>query len=159
MQSLFSLSLSTVSKKRDINYVLNPSEWNSDMYNNSLNVLYHFKYRYTHGSGKLNAGLRSGLGIERLQLSPIKTRIDQLYQPVEVPITNQGRLGNMERGINQAPESALFFAGGNPEELMENKYTRSVGFFPAEWGGYGNTTNHFHHGGGMNIRGLWRVIL
>jgi len=46
-----------------------------------------------------------------------------------------------------------FFGGANPEQLMDNKYTRSKGFFPEEWLGYGETTNYFHHGGGLNMRG------
>jgi aminopeptidase N len=50
-------------------------------------------------------------------------------------------------------ESALWLAGANPEELMENKYTRSTGFVPDEWKGIDQETNHFHMGGGLNLRG------
>ena len=47
----------------------------------------------------------------------------------------------------------LIFAGANSEELMENKFTRSEGFIPNQWLGYGSTTNHFQMGGGLNLRG------
>jgi len=50
-------------------------------------------------------------------------------------------------------ESQLYLAGASPEELMDNKFTRSQGFFPMEWVGYGASTNHFHAGGGLNLRG------
>lgn len=53
----------------------------------------------------------------------------------------------------------LFAAGANPEELMENKYTRSMGFIPPDWGKYGNTTNHFTAGGGLNLRGYAGYLL
>jgi aminopeptidase N len=36
---------------------------------------------------------------------------------------------------------------------MENKFTRSTGFFPADWMGYGANTNYFQMGGGLNLRG------
>jgi aminopeptidase N len=50
-------------------------------------------------------------------------------------------------------ESAIYLAGASPEELMENKYVRSIGFVPYEWTGYGANVNHFHHGGGLGLRG------
>jgi aminopeptidase N len=56
-------------------------------------------------------------------------------------------------GFGNIPlESALYAAGANTEEMLENKYTRSSGFFPSNWTGNGSM-NHFHHGGGLNIRG------
>ena len=36
---------------------------------------------------------------------------------------------------------------------MENKYTRSQGFFDPKWAEYGATTNYFNYGGGLNLRG------
>ena len=36
---------------------------------------------------------------------------------------------------------------------MENKYTRSQGFFNPSWTGFGASTNYFHAGGGLNLRG------
>ena len=56
-------------------------------------------------------------------------------------------------GTKWAPESKLFLAGANPENLMNNKYTRATGFFPNDWMGYDNTNNYFHAGGGLNLRG------
>jgi hypothetical protein len=51
-------------------------------------------------------------------------------------------------------ESALWLAGANPEQLMDNKYTRSIGFVPDEWRGISRyEPNHFQQGGGMNLRG------
>ena len=51
-------------------------------------------------------------------------------------------------------ESALYLAGASPEELMNNKYTRSIGFIPTAWQGYStDATNNFQQGGGLNLRG------
>ena len=56
-------------------------------------------------------------------------------------------------GNSMPVESSLYLAGANPEEMMDNKYVRSIGFVPKEWQGYGITTNHFQYGGGLNLRG------
>jgi aminopeptidase N len=37
--------------------------------------------------------------------------------------------------------------------MMENKYTRSAGFTPYDWLGYGADVNHFQAGGGLGLRG------
>ena len=47
----------------------------------------------------------------------------------------------------------MYLAGANSEELVENKFTRSIGFIPNDWLGYGAKTNSFHSGGGLNLRG------
>ena len=56
-------------------------------------------------------------------------------------------------GDNWAKESRLHLAGANNEELMYNKYTRARGYIPQDYLGFGNTTNHYHAGGGLNLRG------
>ena len=62
-------------------------------------------------------------------------------------------------GTKLANESMLFAAGANPEDLMDNKYTRSNGFLPPEWGQYGAMTNNFTAGGGLNLRGYSGYVL
>jgi hypothetical protein len=59
---------------------------------------------------------------------------------------------NSEQG-NTPRESALYLAGASPEEMMENKYVRSIGFVPYDWLGYGANVNSFQHGGGLGLRG------
>jgi aminopeptidase N len=56
-------------------------------------------------------------------------------------------------GSNAAPESQLFLAGANPEEMAENKFTRSAGIIPQNMFTYGANVNNFQQGGGLNIRG------
>lgn len=46
----------------------------------------------------------------------------------------------------------LTLASANMEELLESKFTRSRGWIPSEYLGYGTSFNHFHQGGGLNIR-------
>lgn len=42
---------------------------------------------------------------------------------------------------------------------MNNKYIRSMGIVPADWGSYGSTTNHFTAGGGLGLRGFSGYLL
>ena len=50
-------------------------------------------------------------------------------------------------------ESSLFLSGANPEDLMENKFMRSQGFFDPNWAGYGANTNYLGSNGGLFLRG------
>jgi len=52
-----------------------------------------------------------------------------------------------------APESQLYLAGANPEEMFENKYHRSAGIIPATWFAFGQLSNSYHAAGGLNVRG------
>src|SRR5690606_18743816 len=59
-------------------------------------------------------------------------------------------------GNNLPYESLLFAAGANPEMLMEDKYTPSIGFVPEDedWSGYNRyEPTHFQQGGGLSLRG------
>jgi aminopeptidase N len=47
-------------------------------------------------------------------------------------------------------ESQLYFAGANPEEMMENKFYRSAGIFPQS--DFGKSIGNFQMGGGLNLR-------
>ncbi len=136
----------------DIPYLMLPKEWIPNQLNNTINVGLDHSYSYSSGTGKINLGLRS---------SAIMSDYD--FQTINLTATNSTKLwrlllntrvyGQYGTGNNWANESSLFLAGANPEEMMENKYTRSQGFFDPTWAEIGATTNIFHHGGGLNLRG------
>ena len=65
--------------------------------------------------------------------------------------------GQLGTGNKIPLESQLYVAGANPEELMENKYTRSMGFFPNFY--FGEKTTNFAAGGGLNLRGYMGYLL
>lgn len=136
----------------DLTYLLYPDEWEAAKYNNTITLGFEHKYSYKFGRGNINLRLRSNtLGS------------DYTYSYLSLAVINHNTLGKIDLrtrtfaqyGIGQAvpKESYLFLAGANPEELMENKYTRSQGFVDNTWLGYGFNTNHFHAGGGLNLRG------
>jgi aminopeptidase N len=104
------------------------------------------------GTGNINLGMRSSAVFS-----------DYNYQTLNLNVINRTRLGKLllntrlvgqyGTGNNWANESSLFLAGANPEEMMDNKYTRSMGFFDPKWATIGSSANNFQHGGGLNIRG------
>jgi len=140
-------------EKSDLNYLLYPELWNSGYYNNFINIGLQHLYKYKRGSGNLNLSLRSST-----------IRSDYSYSQLRFLSINKNNLGKINintrsivqigTGNNPAPESQLYAAGANPEEMMENKYTRSEIINNDSWLKYGNTTNHFHAGGGLNLRGF-----
>jgi hypothetical protein len=136
----------------DMFYLLN-KEWNRNKLNNTITLGLEHPYSYSFGRGNIDLSLRS---------TTLMSDYDYAYANLEV--INQNNIGKKLKfntrfiarygtGKNMAPESALFLAGASPEEMMDNKFTRSIGFFPTDWAGYGKDLNHFHHGGGLNLRG------
>ncbi|MCU0442773.1 MAG: M1 family metallopeptidase [Bacteroidia bacterium] len=135
----------------NLDYLLYPTQWNANESNNTLNIDMTVSYSYSKGFGEYKQGLRASF------LS------DYAYSSIYLQWINQHQLSKFElrsrffvqaiTGDDIAPESQLFLAGANPEEMMENKFIRSRAFVPTSWLAYGNNTNHFHAGGGLNIRG------
>ena len=137
----------------DLNYLLFPGEWLAEQDNRSINLGTLETFAKGHYSGSMEWNLRS---------SALLSDYDYHYLNMTWKSTiNVWRLkfktrlfGQIGTGKKWANESSLFFAGGNPEDMMENKYMRSQGFFPIEWANtYGPTTNHLQYGGGLNLRG------
>lgn len=136
----------------DLAYLLYPTEWNNDQWNNTLNIEYIRNYEYRRGTGQIKLGMRNtALGS------------DYDYASIHLTVVNENRLGKLDfrtrvfgqymTGNNVAPESMLNVAGANSEEMMENKFVRSRAFVPTDWLGFGSDVNHFQYGGGLNIRG------
>jgi aminopeptidase N len=142
----------------DLNYLLTPNEWETKKLNNTVNLGYEHNYNYRKGNGNLQLGLRS---------SSLMSDYD--YAQATLTAVNRNDLGKINintrtfigygTGSSTPRESHFYAAGANPEEMMENKYTRAQGFFPPEWAEYGPETNHFHHGGGLNLRGYAGYLL
>ena len=136
----------------DLYYLIYPTEWEPGKFNNTINLGTDHNYFYTRGKGLINLNLRSStLGSDynysMLSLTVVNNTRISLFDINTRTFAQYGMASSLPR------ESALYLYGANPEELMENKYTRSVGIFPPEWSGFGATTNHFHYGGGLNLRG------
>ncbi|MDZ4846094.1 MAG: M1 family metallopeptidase [Chitinophagales bacterium] len=158
----FMLYMKMMNKPREskLNYLLYPGEWEApNLINNTVNVELNQPYTKTKASGKFNLTLRSNaIGTDfdyhYLQI----THINSLkFWRLELRSRVFGRFGT---GSNQASMSALYFAQANNEEMMDNPFTRSRGYFPQVWvGSFGNDVNHFHHGGGLNVRGYAGYLL
>ncbi len=136
----------------DLNYLWYPLEWNHNTWNNTFNVKLDHSYQHLNGVGKVQLSARlSGLG----------SQYD--FSTISIESINKNDLGNINFntrffaqygfGSNWAPESQLYLAGGNPEDMMDSKYFRSIGFFDNGWSGHGIDVNNLHYGGGLNLRG------
>ncbi len=136
----------------DLYYLLYPREWIEDRFNNTLNVGLDKQYSGRKTEGLLNIHLRSSsLGS------------DYSFAQLSLTHINRWTIGRTRlstrifaqygTGSSLPRESALFLAGANPEEMMDSKYNRAIGFYDYAWtGDYGASLNHFQAGGGLNIR-------
>lgn len=144
----------------DKDYLLFPHEWSSRkaLANSSLNASWLHTYPGKNGGGSyrfsVRAPLITGNSAEAFNYGYAQLEVidNKRFGKFELRTRLFGRYGV---GSNVPYESALFAAGANPEEMMENKYTRSVGLVPTEWTSDISryNTNHFQYGGGLNLRG------
>lgn len=143
---------------QDMIYLLNDKEWGYQKFNGAFHLGMEHNYKYKRGVGNILLNFRASAFTK-----------DYDYSAVTLNVVNKNDLGRinintrvfaqMGFGNNIPSESALYVAGANNEELMDNKYTRSMGIFPSDWAGYGNMTNHFTAGGGLNLRGYSGYLL
>ncbi|MBK7940367.1 MAG: M1 family metallopeptidase [Flavobacteriales bacterium] len=136
----------------DLTYLLYPDEWTLNALSGLLDLAVDRSYRAGPLRGRAELRLRQ----------PMVGSVDQGAH-VRLSTRNTLRIGDLDlhlRGMAQYGsgsnnlETGLYLSGAAPEELVENKFTRSIGPVPNDWAGsYGSEVNHFHHGGGLNLRG------
>ncbi len=123
-----------------------------DQWNNTLNLELDKYYGNAIGNGKITVGLRSSTIYSDFDYAALYLNIVQTKNLHQFELRTRLHAEYIT-GTHIAPESQLYLAGANPEEMVENKYTRSAGIVPASWASYGDNYNHFQAGGGLNIRG------
>ncbi|MBC7552795.1 MAG: M1 family metallopeptidase [Taibaiella sp.] len=141
-----------------LDYLLTPADWSSTCArpNTSLNLAWIHNYGYVNGNGRYTFSLRAPF----LNGNSLPNN----YSYAQFESVNYNTLGKLDirtrlfgrygMGTRLPQESLLYMAGASPEELMENKYTRSKGMVPDEWAGISRyDLNHFQQGGGLNLRG------
>jgi len=137
-------------------YLLYPDEWGSTQtsdnfqteYNNTINGVIEWKKPY----GDLKLAFRTSMFTSDYKYSSINATFRKKIQTKKLCIKTRAYI-QFGFGDEWAKESLLYLAGSNQEEMLNNPFTRSVGFIPYNWLTYGITSNHFQSGGGLNLRG------
>ncbi|MFW6019996.1 MAG: M1 family metallopeptidase [Bacteroidales bacterium] len=144
-----SINSSYMNSDRSLHYAMHTDRWQSNASGNPyiyLRAAFNRQMQNSH----FQAGVTSGIG------SIHQSKVDFTFH-------NELSLGKFllrSRGFAQyglsgkyPEEDALLLSGANPLEQMQNKIVRSEGIIPEKWKTYGTSPNHFHYGGGLNIRG------
>ncbi len=138
-------------------YLLNPDMWGVGLHkaglnNNSLNMGYFKNYFYKKGNGEITFTIRTPFFISDYNYSWINVNAINHLNLSRFEIRSRV-FGQFSNSLAYPRESALMLSGANSEEMLDNKYTRAGGMVPTNWLGFGPSTNHFHYGGGLNLRG------
>ena len=139
----------------DLNYLIYKNQWAPGVVNSYMAFGIDNNYSYQRGTGAINLNFRA----------PFFGAYD--FSSITYSCVNKtyfGKIGVHTRlfaqfgyGTRIPYESMLYAAGANPEEMMDNKYTRSMGIFQPF--AFGSTTNNFCYGGGLNLRGYMGYLL
>jgi len=138
-----------------LDYLTDPEDWSSfaAQPNSSINAAWTHRYNYFNGNGRYTFSVRAPM---------LTNAFDYSYAQLEA--VNNNNLGKLEirtrvfgrygTGSRLPSESLLYMGGASPEDDMDNKYTRSVGFIPTDWEDISRyDVNHFQQGGGLDLRG------
>lgn len=138
--------------RNGLNYLIFPGFWSYNRWNVTGNSGVQYTYQYPRAQGSWTLKLRGGLP---------GTSAD--YQQVSIENVHKHRIWRLElrsrffvmygTGRRLPIESALYLAGASPEDMMDNPWVRSYGFFPEVMTTFGAYLNNFHYGGGLNLRG------
>ncbi|MEC7864224.1 MAG: hypothetical protein VYB55_04095, partial [Bacteroidota bacterium] len=133
------------------NYLIN-NGWAPRKMNNRIDIDLEHKYKYAYGDGKINLELKaSALGSSYdYNVLSLSAKNNNKLEKLKITTRAFFQIGT---GSNWAEESKLGLAGANNEELMDSKFTRADGFVSSDYLSYDYTTNYFHSGGGLNLRG------
>lgn len=137
------------------NYLIYPQEWSSNGKhpNSAVELNYRHTYNNAKSAGSMQFTARAPFLSDSFNYSYFQFEWNhtQVLRRLLIRTRVIGRYG---LGSAVPSESALFLAGANPEEMMDNKYVRSMAFVPNAWTGYSSyETNHFQYGGGLGLRG------
>lgn len=128
-------------------------EWGIGKRNHKFHVGITHNYEYLRGSGMIDVELvSSSLGSDYdFSYLVFESKHEHRFGKLPVRYRLYGQYG---AGSNWAPESRLFLAGANPEEYMDDPFTRSQGIINRSFAGdFDGSMNSFHYGGGLNLRG------
>jgi len=139
----------------DKNYLIYKNEWMTGLVNSYTAFGIDHNYSYKRGAGAINLNVRTPLFGDYDFTSISLNSVNKNYF---------GKIGIFTRlfaqygyGTKVPFESMLYVAGANPEELMDSKYTRSMGIFQPF--SFSQATNNFAAGGGLNLRGYMGYLL
>lgn len=143
---------------QDLAYLINRSEWGYQKLNSAVHLGLEHTYKYKKGTGNILLNLRTAAFTNDYDFSALSLTTVNKNSLGKINV-NTRLFAQIGFGTRLPSESMLFVAGANNEDLMNNKYTRAMGFIPPDWGGYGPGTNHFTAGGGLGLRGYSGYLL
>jgi len=141
-----------------LNYLIDPGDWSSltGRPNNSLNVDWGHTYSYFKGAGRYSFSFRAPfMGGNNNPFNYSYGQVESVnYSNIDKIEVHTRVFGRYGMGTSLPSESLLYMGGASPEEEMDNKYSRSIGFIPTGWEDISRyDVNHFEQGGGLNLRG------
>ncbi|MFB6258079.1 MAG: M1 family metallopeptidase [Flavobacteriales bacterium] len=133
-------------------YLNDGMDWGVGHGNRFLELNYRHTYGYPSGNGVLKGSLRSQALSPAYDMS--WARFSANNRSRIGPLLLRSRLlGQYGTGSDIPPESMLYLAGGNPEQMMEDPLTRAQGNLAGLQQDHGPLPGNFQYGGGLGVRG------
>lgn len=137
------------------NYLWYGREWSSfkDNKNNHIRLGYRLAHQGFKHIGTLNVVFHAPMFTSNYDYNYLEVTHKQVNR-IDKMLLRTRIFASKGWGQNLPYESSLFLAMAAPDEMIDNKYTRTQMIAPHDWQGFNTlNTSHLHAGGGMNLRG------
>lgn len=138
--------------RRNASYLLYPEFANKGL-DNWVNVKLERNYKQFNGGGKLILQSQAPIIYSDYSYASVSAEL-QNHQQWKKLVLRTRAVAQLIDGSSVAPEAMLQLSGANTYELMNDKFTRSIGWLASDQQAFSRTGNHLHQGGGLNIRGF-----
>lgn len=149
-KGLFEFNISSANRD-NASYLLYP-EFANNGYDNWIQTAVTRDYRQMNGGGSLKLTLQAPMLGTDYSYSSFTAELKNTQSIKKMSLRTRA-FAQIMTGVSIAPEAMLQLSGANTYELMNNRYSRAIGWLAQEGINHSRDGNYVHQGGGLNIRG------
>ncbi|MFT5480500.1 MAG: hypothetical protein ACI9NN_001468, partial [Bacteroidia bacterium] len=121
-------------------------------FDNWMGLSYERSFKGMNTTSVLSTGIRATSLYSDYSYGTAKASLIT-HRPIKKMVLKTRLFAQAISGSNIAPESKLLLMGANTSEMMDNRYTRSLGWLSVHQVGFNKEGDYIQQGGGLNIRG------
>lgn len=135
-------------------YLLYPyPEFANNGIDNWVNLGFTRNYKQFNGGGTLVFKAQAPIILSDYNYSSVSAELKN-NQNIKKMVLKTRAFAQYLSGSNIAPEAMLQLSGANTYQLMNNRYSRAIGWLSNDQLVHSRDGNHVHQGGGLNLRGF-----
>ncbi len=138
-------------KRNNTSYLLYPEFANNGL-DNWVDLSFTRAYKQFNGGGSLKLKTQAPVLFSDYAYASVSAELKN-NRNVKRMVLRTRAFAQYITGSNVAPEAKLQLSGANTYQLMDNRYSRAIGWLSPDQLVHSRDGNNVHQGGGLNLRG------